>query len=291
MRILIYLLVIFSLPVLTTAQSPDPDSLKAADSGVSLKPGSAKTSGMDTQMIRGNRLLNDRAEPVPFLIRPRNHTGKEALFYILAGLVLMLALLRYFFPRYFGNLFRVFFNTSLRQSQLTDQLLQAKLPSLLFNLFFVVSGGLFSFFLLSSLHWISDSVPWRSAAICIGVFGIAYIIKFGTLKFTGWITGYKELINTYIFIVFLIAKIIGILLVPFILVMAFSDLRIIQLAIPVSLLIVGFMLILRFIRSYSLLQYKLNITRYHFFLYILGVEILPLLLVYKGLMFLLDKNL
>jgi len=291
MRILIYLLFVFLQPLVTNAQSVKPISQDQADTGITLKPLAPRLIGTDTNLFRGNRLLNDRAEPVPFFTRARKHPGKEPLFYLLTGLVLMLALLRYFFPRYFSNLFRVFFNTSLRQSQLTDQLLQAKLPSLLFNLFFVVSGGLFSFFLLSSLHWISGSAPWRSAAICIGVLGMAYIIKFGTLKFTGWITGHEEMINTYIFIIFLISKIIGIMLVPFILVMAFSDQRLVQFAIPISLLIIGFMLMLRFIRSYSLLQYKLSITRYHFFLYILGVEILPLLLVYRGLMFLLDKNL
>lgn len=291
MRILILVLFIFSMPILTVAQSPDSASRIVADSAVTLIPGFDKITGFDTHKIRGNRLLNDRAEPVPIMSSLRSHQGKETLFYVLAALVFMLALLRYIFPRYFSNMFRVFFNNSLRQSQLTDQLLQAKLPSLFFNLFFVISGGLFSFFLLSSLHWINSSTPWRSAAICIGVFGIAYIIKFGTLKFTGWITGYEELINTYIFIIFLISKIIGIMLVPFILVMAFSDHRIIQFAIPLSLVIVGFMLMLRFIRSYGLLQYKLSITRFHFFLYILGVEILPLLLVYRGLMFLLDKNL
>lgn len=291
MRILILVLFIFSMPFLTAAQLPDSASRIAADSTVTLKTGIGKINGIDSPMISGNRLLNDQAEPVPIMSRLRNHQGKETLFYVLAAMVLMLALLRYIFPRYFSNMFRVFFNNSLRQSQLTDQLLQAKLPSLFFNLFFVVSGGLFSYFLLSSLHWINSSMPWCSAAICIGVFGIAYIIKFGTLKFTGWITGYEELINTYIFIIFLISKIIGIMLVPFILIMAFSDHRIIQFAIPISLVIVTFMLILRFIRSYGLLQYKLSITRFHFFMYILGIEILPLALVYRGLMFLLDKNL
>ena len=73
------------------------------------------------------------------------------MFYLIAGIVLLLAFFKYFNSRYFTNLFRVFFNTSLRQSQLTDQLLQAKLPSLLFNLFFILSGGIVCIYPFSAL--------------------------------------------------------------------------------------------------------------------------------------------
>lgn len=239
----------------------------------------------------GNQLLNLSGEPVPYAISLRNYPGKEYLFYLLTGLVMVLAFLRFFYPRYFSNLFRVFFNTSLRQSQLTDQLLQAKLPSLFYNLFFIISGGLFSYLLLSHFHWIDTPLQWRTAAICIGVLGVAYSMKYATLKFTGWITGYTDPVNTYIFIVFLISKIIGIILVPIIILLAFSAPQIAQVAVTASLLMIAFMLLLRFVRSYSILQYQLKISRYHFLLYILGVEILPILLVYKGLMVLLDKYL
>ena len=37
-----------------------------------------------------------------------------------------------------------------------------------------------------------------------------YVLKYSTLKFTGWITGLNEATNTYIFVIFLINKIIGI---------------------------------------------------------------------------------
>jgi hypothetical protein len=50
-------------------------------------------------------------------------------------------------------------------------------------------------------------------------------------------------------------------------------------------------LLLRFFRSYGLLQNQLKISRFHFMLYITGIEILPLLLIYKGLMVYLSKNL
>lgn len=249
--------------------------------GFSARPG----------FIPGNKLLNEKAEPVSNLVFRRNAPQKDALFYLVAGLVLLLALLRFNFPRYFNNLFRVFFNTSLRQSQLTDQLIMARLPSLLFNLFFILSGGLFIYLLLYQLHWINEQLNWGIAGICVGLIGITYGVKFLTLKFTGWLTGYHEMVNTYIFVVFLICKIIGVFLLPFLILLSFADPAIVKVAVTLSILVTGFMLVLRFFRSYGILQNKLKISRFHFLLYILGIEILPLLLIYKGLMVLLGKNL
>ena len=202
-----------------------------------------------------------------------------------------MAIIKYFYSRYFNNLFRVFFNTSLRQSQLTDQLLQAKLPSLFFNLFFILSGGTYIYFLL--LHYGLLNTQHIGVLIfsCIAILGLVYFVKFSTLKFTGWVTGYKEATDTYIFIIFLICKIIGILLIPFIILMAFSNLPIASTSAIVSLLLIVFLLLLRFFRSYGLLQNQLKVSKFHFFLYIAGLEIIPLLLVYKSLVFFLSKNL
>ena len=74
-------------------------------------------------------------------------------------------------------------------------------------------------------------------------------------------------------------------------IIAFSVPALATAAIIISLLLIGLMFLLRFFRSYGLLQQKLKISRIHFFLYVVGIEILPVLLVYKGLVLLLSKNL
>lgn len=238
-----------------------------------------------------NQLLNAETEPVSFSVDFRKEKSKDSLFYFISGIVLLLACFRFFYNRYFTNLFRVFFNTSLRQSQLTDQLLQAKLPSLLFNLFFVLSGGIYAYILLTHYSLINDDKRWAMIGASTAVIGITYLVKYSTLKFTGWITGLKDITNTYVFVIFLINKIIGIFLVPFIVILTFSDPVLIKIGVIVSLLCIGLFLLLRFFRSYGLLQNQLKISRFHFVLYIAGIEIIPLLLIYKGLMLYLSKNL
>ncbi len=266
------------------------DSLQAqlvADSVDSIRPVASKTQFFSLK----NKLLNTDDTPVSLAVQVKKERSEESLFYLITGMVLLLAFLKYFYNRYFTNLFRVFFNTSLRQSQLTDQLLQAKLPSLLFNLFFVISGGLYVYMLLSHYQMIPEENKIVLFLSSVAILGLIYLVKFCTLKFTGWITGLTDVTNTYVFIVFLINKIIGIFLVPFIVILSFADLAIVKVAVLISLMSIGIFLLLRFFRSYGLLQNQLKISRFHFILYIIGIEILPLLLIYRGLMFYLSKNL
>lgn len=242
-------------------------------------------------ILRQNTFLNSAGSPVSKVEKIKTASSKEMIFYILAGMVFGMGLLRLYFSRYFSNLFRVFFNTSLRQSQLADQLLQAKLPSLFFNAFFVLSGGMYAYLVLIRYNLIADQHRWILAGACTVVLGLVYLTKYSTLKFTGWLTGYKEATDSYIFIIFMICKILGIILLPFTILMAFSAIDIAATSALVSLLVIGLLLVLRFFRSYGLLQNQLKVSRFHFFLYIAGVEVIPLLLIYKALLFLLSKNL
>ena len=297
-------LCVFCFATSLCAQSPDSLSLIVQRDSLQIQPiasdsadsanvvDSAKQFFFTKPVFKlKNKLLNIDAAPVSFAVQFKKLRSKDDLFYLIAVIVLILGFLKYFYKRYFANLFRVFFNSSLRQNQLTDQLLQAKLPSLLFNLFFVISAGLYVYILLSWSHLISDDNKWILIFSSIALVGLIYFIKFCTLKFTGWITGLTEVTNTYIFVTFLINKIIGIFLVPFIIILSFSDTAIVKIAALISLMSIGIFVLLRFFRSYGLLQNQLKISKFHFMLYITGIEILPLLLIYKGLMLYLSKML
>ena len=237
-------------------------------------------------LLSENRFLNSHGKPVAVVNGFKKRVSQDFLFYLLLSVVFLLSFFKFFFQRYFTNLFRVFFNTSLRQSQLTDQLLQAKLPSLFFNLFFTITGGIYIYFLLRYFHWIKPERIITILPSCIICLALIYLGKYIALKFTGWLTGYSEAANTYLFVIFLINKILGVLLLPVIIILAFSQFILVKAIVLVSLLLIVLLFILRFFRSYGLLQKQLKVSRFHFFLYITGTEIVPLLLIYKGLMIL-----
>lgn len=290
-----YFLLLMAFPVFLAAQQADSVAIIKSDSIAVIKD-SGKVVELTLQKkiqntLKENKWLNLTGKPFAMVSNFKERNTQDIVFYTLLSFIAIIGFLRFFYVQYFNNLFRVFFNTSLRQSQLTDQLLQAKLQSLFFNIISFISGGLFIYFLLLYFGWIvkGNFLLWISVcSICLTTI---YFLKFITLKFTGWVTGYIEVTNIYIFIIFLINKILGILLIPLIIIMAFSSSFLLKIAILIAILLIALMFLLRIFRSYGLLQHQLKINKIHFFMYITGVEILPVLLIYKGLVLLLSKKL
>ncbi len=257
------------------------DSLSLKDSVMAYNIPPVKINKINWRSIlQKNTTINFTSVSQNFLEKERQHSSREFLFYLILGIFFYFGLLKLIYNRYIGILFRVFFNTSLRQSQLTDQLLQAKLPSLLLNLFFCMMGGLYTFILLLFYGLIEEHQTHLIWMLML-VLAIIYVGKFIVLKFTGWVSGYKNEVDSYIFIVFLISKILAIILMPVILIIAFADKQIAYVTIILSYFIIILLYFLRYLRSYSVLQKRLSIHRLHFLLYILGVEIIPLMLLYK----------
>ena len=286
----IYLFIILWLGCILPSEAQLADTAKASTDTIAVKPLLTALTTLQ-QILKENIYLNTSTTSVSLAERPKKTTSENAVFYILAGLVFLFGIVKTIYARYFSTLFRVFFNSSLRQSQLTDQLMQAKLPSLFFNTIFVLAGGLYVYFLMQSVVANSKVIDWILMAGCVMAFIIIYLIKFFAVKFVGWLTGFNSEADTYIFIVFLISKIIGICLLPVIVVLAFSNIAIMNVVVILSFILVGVMLLFRFIRSFSLLQHKLKISRFHFLLYIFSLEILPLLLIYKAVELFISKKL
>lgn len=282
----LFLLCCFWLPAVI-AQRPDSTLLKADSSSMLVK---ADSIGGASDAFFQNKYLNTQARPVSMLIRPRKAVNTDAYFYILVSVVLIFGIAKAAYSRYFANLFRVFFNSSLRQSQLTDQLVQDQLPSLIFNLLFVFAGGLYLYFLMRYFGILGTVIDWRLMGICVLLFAAIYFVKYITLKFTGWITGFRQEADIYTFIIFLINKIIGICLLPLIIVIAFTERQVSEVFVFVSFILIGLLLLMRFFRSYGLLQTRVKVSRFHFFLYIFSVEILPLFIIYKGAVLFFNNN-
>lgn len=215
---------------------------------------------------------------------------RNSFFYAIAFLFFFLGIIKVAFGKYFTNMIRVFFNTSLRQSQLKDQLLQDRLPSLFFNLLFVLVGGIYLYLLLLANGKILYN-EYKYLYYGMLAITIVYASKFVVLHLIGWLSGYTRDTDYYIFIVFLINKILAILLMPFIVVIAFADKPLSEITILISLIIVGFMFILRYLRGFSIIQQTLKISKFHFLLYIITVELLPIFLIYQIVWNILIKSL
>lgn len=227
--------------------------------------------------------------PVRYTITQRLWEGKEEVFYSVIGLLLLFALLRNSFRRYVNDLFKTYFRINVSHRQIKEQVVQNSLPSLLFNIFFALSAGLFLGLIFHHYNWAREvNVLLLSAYCALGLAAI-YTIKFLTLKFLGWILQASEPANTYIFIVFTTNKIIGIVVLPFLVVLAFTYGNIYLAAISLSLFVVIALFLYRYFLSYVSINRSLRINFLHFLLYLAAFEVVPLLLINKLLFILLDQ--
>jgi hypothetical protein len=304
-----YFLLFFicSIPVFAAAQTDSvtvkPDSLKkksvqsVKDSGavkdsMLLASDSAATS--DSMQMKG---MTDSiiAKPAADTLMKREtksgagkiFSGKEYLFYYLLFLFLLFGWFRRAFAKYFNDLFRVFFRTTLKQKQIREQLLQSPLPSVLMNCFFVLSVGLYVNFLLLHFQLFIVENFWLQYVYVMSALAFIYLIKFLGLKITGWLFHVQEATESYIFIVFIINKMLAIALLPFLALLAFTSGSVYNTSLNLSWIIAGLLFGYRFILSYGAVRNEIKFNPFHFILYVIGFEIVPLLLIYKLLLYIL----
>lgn len=220
---------------------------------------------------------------------PRLAQGKEDLFYILAGLLLFLGFIRVAYPKYFQNIFKLFFQTSLRQKQTPEQIVQGYVPGFLLNMLFFMVGGMFIAIYGAGQDILKGPV-WLLVLFCSGVLACIYMVKYMVTLFAGLVFNVKEAAGTYSFIVFLVNRVMGIILLPLLILLAFysGDAKAVMFTIAACTVVL--LLVYRYILSLTVIRKNLKVSALHFFIYLCAVELMPLLVIYKVLFILIARN-
>ena len=225
--------------------------------------------------------VQSKDSPVIYKIEQRfSLPDKDFLFYLVIGLFLFYGLINNVYPQYFPKLFSQFSQSSLRMLQNREQLLQNSFASFILNISFVLSFALMATLLIFNRHLLPISFWQAYLYICL-FFAILYIGKFVCLILVGYVFNAQELIHTYVFVVFMINKVLGILLLPFILILAFSMPAYYPVAIGGAAILTVLLFLYRYLFSLTSVRNKLHISSFHFFLYLCAFEILPILILYK----------
>jgi hypothetical protein len=241
------------------------------------------------ELLASQPLFNFMGKAVHIPSERYEHSSLDGMFYLLVAMLFFYALVKLFFGKYLANLMTLFFKASIRQQQLREQVLQSPFPSLLLNILFIFSSGLYAAFLLRHFRYGDPDRFWFHFLFCASLLAILYLSKFVVLRITGWIFNINRAVETYLFVVFMTNKVIGILLLPFLVLIAFSGPFLTEIGITLSILMICLFYIYRYIASYSTLRKEIKISGLHFFLYLCAFEIAPLLLIYKVLVTYLEK--
>jgi hypothetical protein len=262
--------------LLTTSHIPDSLSSSTKDS-ITIIPKDVSIY----KLLEQFPLLNN-SQPEIMITNFRENKSKDFVFYLLVGIVFLLALIQIIFPRYFKNIFTIFFQTSFRQNIAKEQLSQDNIAALLLNILFIISASCFLALIAGQFIKLHFSF-WQIFVFAIISLSTIYSIKLFFTMFMGWVFNKSDLVTSYSFIVFIINKIIGVSLIPFLFLIAYSTNELKQVSFSIALILLAVMFLYRFFNTYKTLSSRLKINAIHFFLYFCGVEILPLLLMYKAL--------
>ena len=214
----------------------------------------------------------------------------ESMFYFLCALLFYFGFIRTAFTKYIDNLKTLFLRVSMRQQQIRDQVLQSPLPSLMLNILFVISTGLFLSFVADYYNIVPGMNRWLLLFYCSLLLTALYIGKFIILKMVGWMFNIRTATDTYIFIVFLVNKMMGIYLLPALLLMAFAKGPFLTVLITLTYCFIIILFIYRFIIAYRPVRNEIKLSRFHFFIYLCAFEIAPLLLIYKVLLIFVERS-
>jgi len=225
-----------------------------------------------------------KAKPVQQMFSLKQFNGEELLFYSLIIMLIFYAILKQMFPKYFTDLFRVYFRTTLKQSQVREQLLQTPLPSLLLNGFFIVSGGMYAAFIFQHFNIAPKFNFWQLWLYSAILLSIIYMMKFAGVWLAGWLFSRTDAAAAYTFIVFMNNKITGIVVLPFLVLLSFGNEKIYPVTLIVSITAVACLYLYRFYLSIGVIRSQARVNMLHFLLYLTAFEVFPLLILFKWVM-------
>ena len=211
----------------------------------------------------------------------RTHTSKEWVFYLFFTLLFFFGFIHSSDREFIRNIFRVYFNEGFIFRQTKDQLQQSGITSLFFNFLFFFSAAVFFFFGTG----VSDSAVgwerWYILGLFILFLVLIYLIKFIFLSFMGWLFDARDSFQNYIFIVFLNAKVTGMLMLVASMLIAVAE----RTEADLFFKWIGFMLmgtiIFRSFKGYKLFSRDVNLPVY--IIACLALEILPISILIKFL--------
>lgn len=191
--------------------------------------------------------------------------------------------LRIFYNKYFNQLLQAFLNTNLTNQMVRDENILVQRASILLALTFNIIVSLFLYLLSIELNWNLGKigVGFNRFAFFLTIVSAVYTFKFLTLKIIGWLFDLDREMATYIFNIFIINNVLGLVLVPIVALMAYNPVIEPHFLAVLSLWIIGIAFLYRLLRGLASGLSVSGFSVLYLFLYLCTLEIAPLLVLIR----------
>jgi hypothetical protein len=213
----------------------------------------------------------------------RSQHSPDWLFPVVLLLIGSFAWLRVFYNRYLGQMLYALVNVNLANQIVRDENILLQRATVYLNVLFYLVGALF-------LYELSFQLSWELSALGVGftrflffvlLISAVYAGKFLVVKFCGWLFDIDRELSTYLFNIFIINNLLGMVIFPFTIIMAFNPGVDGSWIFTVCLIVIGVLYLFRLFRG---LQIGLNtpgVSLLYLFLYLCSLELAPLLVLFR----------
>lgn len=241
-----------------------------------VKPVSTNTATID--LFGKHQLSPQHAGPVV-----RSLHSPEWMFPIVILLIGAFAWLRVFYNRYLGQMLFALVNVNLSNQIVRDENILLQRATVYLNVLFYLIGALF-------LYEISFRIGWPLTSLGTGfnrylffvlLISAIYAGKFLVLKFCGWLFDMDRELTTYLFNIFIINNLLGLLLFPFTLLMIFNPGINGTWVFTLCMLVIALLYVFRLFRGIQIGLNTPGVSLLYLFLYLCSLEVVPLLILFR----------
>ncbi|MEO0312331.1 MAG: hypothetical protein RIQ89_1988 [Bacteroidota bacterium] len=216
---------------------------------------------------------------------PVNHpqATPDWVFPVMVLFVAIFAALKVYYQKFFIQILASFFNATLAKQIVRDENIFVQRATLLLSIVFNLVVAMLLYYTSIALHW---KIPGELTGFMRFLFfsllvASLYASKFLVIRLSAALLGNEREMNAYIFTIFSINNILGILLIPILILMAFThQLSFIQL-LNAALAISAIAYLFRLVRGVLIGLNANTFSGLYLFLYLCALELAPLAVLLK----------
>ena len=201
----------------------------------------------------------------------------------LISLLGMLTWFNFFYHRIFRQLIGAYFNLSLTGQIVRDESVLLQRATLIISIISYAQIGLFIHLLCLRQGWetpVLQTGILRFALLSVLV-ALAYSLKMLLLRFLSEVFGLERPVALYVFNIFLMVMMSGLVLFPVNIIMAYAERGIAETAAHAGMVILAVFFVYRLIRAAGIWTGIPRFSLFYLFLYLCSFEIAPLLILWK----------
>lgn len=245
---------------------------------------SGTDTGTTSIALEGPGIFKGHAlRPVHPNARPVNREVADWFTISLIALVGIFTWFRVFYYRIFNQLFGAYFNLTTTNQIVRDESVLLQRASLFLSVISYMVMGLFVYQLSEILRW---NIPYLQGGLLRFIFfsvaiAASYSVKMIILRFFSNVFDLDKPVALYIFNVFLMVMMIGLLLLPVNILLAYASSQIREWVMWISVGIISLLFLYRLVRAVGIWIGIPGFSVFYLFLYLCAFEIAPLLIIWK----------